>query len=173
HFQPNVNDGYDISSITFNFDSNIGTDLNLGDDENTTVNLGFNFNYFDTDWTDIHVNSNGMIGFGADVNPSGFFDPDDFFSDIPKIAIYFMDLNPAVGGGVFQKSDTNKITITWNNIPEFDGNNSNTIQLVLFNDGTFDITFNNIDATLASNGTPISVGIHPGGKPQPGTHELF
>ena len=165
HFQPNVNDGYDISSITFNFDSNIGTDLNLGDDENTTVNLGFNFNYFDTDWTDIHVNSNGMIGFGADVNPSGFFDPDDFFSDIPKIAIYFMDLNPAVGGGVFQKSDTNKITITWNNIPEFDGNNSNTIQLVLFNDGTFDITFNNIDATLASNGTPISVGIHPGGSP--------
>jgi hypothetical protein len=165
HFQPNISDGYDISSIAFNFDSNIGTNLNLGDDENTTVDLGFNFNYYDTVWTDIHVNSNGIIGFGADVNPSGFFDDNDFFSDIPKIASYFIDLNPAVGGGVFQKSEPNKITITWSNIPEFGNNNSNTIQLVLYNDGTFDLTFNIIDATIASNGSPISVGIHPGGSP--------
>ena len=165
HFQPNVNGGYDITSITFNFDSNIGIDLNLGDDENTVVNLGFNFDYYDTVWTEVHVNSNGIIGFGADVNPSGFFDDNDFFSDIPKIATYFMDLNPAVGGGVFQKSDANKMTITWSNIPEFGNNNSNTIQLVLFNDGTFDLTFNNIEATIASNGSPISLGIHPGGSP--------
>jgi len=59
HFQPNVSDGYDVDSIAFNFDSDLGTDLNLGDDENTTVKLGFNFNYYGTDWTDIHVNSNG------------------------------------------------------------------------------------------------------------------
>jgi len=165
HFQPNVSDGYDVDSITFNFDSDLGTDLNLGDDENTTVNLGFNFNYYGTDWTDIHVNSNGIVGIGSVVDNSPFYDPSFFFNDIPKIAAFFIDLNPAAGGGVFQKSDANKITITWSNIPEFGGNNSNTIQLVLYNDGSFDLTFNNIDATVASNNSPISVGIHPGGDP--------
>jgi hypothetical protein len=163
HIQPNGGGGYDVDSITFNFDANLGTNLNLGDDANVTVNFGFTFNYYGVNWSDVHVNANGIIAFGADVNPSGFFDDADFFSALPKIAPYFMDLNPAAGGGVFQKTEANKLTITWNNIPEFGASNSNTIQLIMYDDGSLDFTFNGIDATLA--GSPISSGIHPGGTP--------
>jgi hypothetical protein len=127
--------------------------------------MSFSFNYADTNWTDVHVNSNGMVGFGADVNPSGYFRSDDFFSPIPKIAPYFMDLNPAAGGAVYAKSEATKFTITWSNVEEFGVANSNTLQLVLHDDGSFDITFYGIDATVANNGAPITFGFHPGGIP--------
>ena len=52
----------------------------------------------------------------------------DFFSTLPKIAAYFMDLNPEESGDVFFKSESGKVTITWNQIAEFRTNNLNTIQ---------------------------------------------
>ena len=98
-------------------------------------------------------------------NPGGAYSDNDFFSELPKIAPYFVDLNPAVGGGVFAKSEIDKFTVTWNGIVEFGTSNSNTIQLVLFSDGSFEVTFNGIAATTATSGTPIAFGIHPGGNP--------
>ncbi len=164
-FTPNGVGGYDVSSNGFSFDPALGTNLGLGDDTNTTVSLLFTFNYFGAPWTEVHVNSNGIIGFGTDVNPSGFFDSNDFFSEISKIAAYFIDLNPAAGGAVFHKAEATRSTFTWNGIPEFDTGNLNTIQLVLHDTGTIDVTFNGITSTVAANGTPITFGIHPGGTP--------
>jgi hypothetical protein len=137
----------------------------LGDDTNVTTNLNFDFNFFGTAWADVHINANGIVSFGVDVNPSGFFNNNDFFSEVPKIAPYFMDLNPAAGGAVFAKSEIDRFTITWNNVPEFGTSTSNTIQLVLFPNGAFNITFSGITATIATSGTPIAFGIHPGGTP--------
>ncbi len=165
HFAPNLVGGYDITAMPLGFDTDFGTNLNLGDDTNGTVSFTFSFPFYGVNWSDVHVNANGIVSFGADVNPSGFYDNTDFSNTIPKIAGYFIDLNPAVGGGVFQKSETDKLTITWNNLPEFGTSNSNTFQLVLHADGTFDLSFNNIDATFATSGNPIIVGIHPGGNP--------
>ncbi|MEE9269078.1 MAG: hypothetical protein V3V49_02350, partial [Candidatus Krumholzibacteria bacterium] len=164
-FTPNGVGGYDVSSIGFSFDPALGTNLGLGDDTNTTVGLLFTFNYFGAPWSDVHVNSNGIIGFGTDVNPTGFFDSNDFFSEISKIAAYFMDLNPAAGGAVFHKAEATRSTFTWNGIPEFDTGNLNTIQLVLHDTGAIDATFNGITSTVAANGAPITFGIHPGGTP--------
>lgn len=165
HFEPNASGGYDISAIAFNYDFVVGSNLNLGDDTNTTRNLPFTFKYYGVDWTDIHINANGIISFGVDVNPSGFFDENDFFSELPKIAPYFMDLDPSVGGGVFLKSATDKMTITWKAVPEFGTNNSNTLQLVLYQDASFDVTFNGINAKSQTNNRAIVFGIHPGGQP--------
>ncbi|MFQ5637939.1 MAG: FlgD immunoglobulin-like domain containing protein [bacterium] len=167
HFTPNANNGYDVSAIPFTFDAALGGNLQLGDDTNTTRNLRFPFSFYDIEWNDIHISANGIVTFGADVNPSGFFDDNDFFNNLPKIALYFMDLNPAARGGVFLKSAADNLTITWNNITEFADNNgvinSNTIQLVLHKDNSFDITFNGIEAKTQVNNAPIAFGIHPGG----------
>jgi hypothetical protein len=164
HFEPNGNGGYDVSTIDFTFDLGFGSNLLLGDDTNTTRNLQFTFNFFGVDWNDLHINANGIISFGGDVNPSGFFNDQDFFNQFPKIAAYFMDLDPSRGiGGVFLKSGSDKVTITWNRLPEFGASNTNTIQLVLHKDHSFDVTFNSITTTTQVNNTPIAFGIHPGG----------
>jgi len=165
HFEPNANNGYNATSTTFNFDAVFGSNLNLGDDANVTINLPFTFNYYGMDWMDVHVNANGIISFGGDINTStgAFFDA-DFLNELPKIAPYFMDLNPDEGGDVFSKSESSQLTITWNQIAEFDTNNLNTIQLVLHSDNTFDVSFNGITTKKQINDRPIVFGIHPGGE---------
>gem|GEM_PF-1621179 len=164
-FTPNANGSYDVTTVTFSFDAILGTNLNLGDDNNAIISLAFTFNYFDVGWTSVNVNANGIVAFGGNVNPSGFFDNNDFFGTLPKLALYFMDLNPAAGGGVFWKSEATKSTITWNSVPEFGTSNTNRFQLVLHDDGSFDLTFNGITSTIPVNGLPTTFGAHPGGDP--------
>lgn len=164
-FTPNGNGSYDITSVTFNFDGVLGTNLFLGDDSNAIVSPAFTFNYFGVGWSNINVNANGIIAFGGNINPTGFYDNDDFYSTLPKLAAYFIDLNPFASGGVYFKSEPTKATITWNQLPEYGTANFNTIQLVLYDNHSFDLTFNGIASTLAVNGTPITIGTHPGGNP--------
>ena len=172
HFAPNANGGYDVTKISFAFDSDFGTDLGLGDDDNTTINIPFTFNYYGVGWNDIHINANGIISFGRDINESsGFFDNDDFTNTLPKIAAYFMDLNPEepgapADGGVFAKSEADKLTITWNKLPEFETSKINTVQMVLNTDGSINVSFNGITSLVdTDNNTPITFGIHPSGMP--------
>lgn len=162
HFTPSGS-SYTVSTATFTFDEVLGTNLGLTDDGNSNQSLPFTFNYYGIGWNDVYVNANGLVSFG--VIPSGYYDKEDFFNEAPKIAVYFMDLNPGAGGGVYFRSDATKVTITWNGVFEFGTTNANTIQLVLYQDGSLDLTFNGISSTLQEAGPPIAVGIHPGGSP--------
>jgi hypothetical protein len=169
HFVSNSNGSYTASVATFTFDATLGTNLNLLDDATTLQNMLFTFNYFGTAWTNIYINANGIVSFGGVPNPSGFFDSNDFFGPLPKIATYFVDLDPSCPtGDVYWKSEATKATITWSAVREWNATCAgltNTIQLVLHDDGSFDLTFNGINSTLSANGLPIAVGIHPGDDP--------
>ena len=160
-FTPNAG-GYDVTSITYSYDGVLGADLGLGDDQNVTVPLLFTFTFYGTGYTDVHITSNGMAGFGADAQAGGFFDSNDFYSSVPKIAPYAMDLDPSAFGSVHHKSEATKSTVTWFNIPEWGTATSNTIQLVLYNTGVFEVTFNTIQ-TVVGGGYPITFGLTPGG----------
>ena len=164
-YTPNGN-GYDVASIAFAFDPVFGTNLGLSDDGNSTQALLFSFPFYGTNWNDVYVNANGAVAFGANVNPSGFFNSDDFSSPTPKIAAYFMDLNPDAAGSVHHKAEATKSTITWNAVREFGtAGTNNSIQLVLFDTGVIEIHYINTSSLIASNGSPITAGIHPGGTP--------
>lgn len=169
HFEPNINGSYTASVATFSYDAVLGTNLNLGDDASSQQSLQFTFDYFGTGWASVYCNSNGLASFGAGIpTPGGFFDSDDFFNTVPKIAAYFIDLDPScVGGGdVYYKSEATKATITWAAVREYAAacnGATNTFQVVLHDDDSFDITYNGITSTNASNGLPVTVGVHPGG----------
>ncbi|MCH7548923.1 MAG: T9SS type A sorting domain-containing protein [Candidatus Krumholzibacteriota bacterium] len=158
HFQPNGDGTYTASNVTFNFDATLGSPVATGDDGSVGVVLQFSFSFAGTSWGSMFIGGNGLVSFGAVPNPSGFYDNDDFFNTTPKICPYFMDLNPAAGGGVYHKSEATKHTVTWSNVPDFGTANLNTVQLVLYNDGSFDVTFNGITSTLQANSAPIFVG---------------
>ncbi|MCH7496096.1 MAG: choice-of-anchor D domain-containing protein, partial [Candidatus Marinimicrobia bacterium] len=161
-FSPNGAAGYDVNLTSFSFDATLGNNLFLGDDSNIEINFssGFSFPYFGTTWSRIQIASNGFVTFG-DVGNSSVFDRNSFYPELPMIAAFWGDVDPSAGGGVFFKEEATKITVTWNNLPEFSESNSNTIQLVLFNDGSFQITYNGVDVITPSNGA-LTVGFNSG-----------
>ena len=80
------------------FEPNLGTRLNLLDDDSASVPPGFAFSFLGTAHTDVFVNSNGTLTFGG---PSTDFveDATVFTSALqPTIAPFWDDLNP---GGEF------------------------------------------------------------------------
>jgi hypothetical protein len=160
-----TNDGggvYTITNPAFSYDALLGTHVNTGDDGAVLVALPFAFPFAGSNWTQMYISGNGMVAFGANPNPSGFYDPADFYSTTPKIAGYYMDLNPPNGGaaGVKAKSEATKYTVTWNQVPEYGTANLNTFQIVLYPSGNFSMTYNGITSTLAQS--PIVNGFHPG-----------
>lgn len=165
HFEPNDSGSYDISSIPFTFDNVLGADLGLGDDNNASVALAFSFDVFGTPWTQVEVNANGIVAFGSAINPTGFYSFQDFFRPLPKIAPYFMDFNPAAGGAVYHKGEVARSTLTWFEVPEYGDTIPNTVQLVLHDDHSFDISFAGIGTALPGSSFPIIFGAHPGGTP--------
>jgi len=152
-----------ISNLTFNYDATLGTLIAPGDDGAILVNLPFSFPFGGSSYTQMYVSGNGAVSFGAVLNPNGFYSPEDFFSDTPKIAGYYMDLDELSGGDVRVRSEATKYTVTWINVREYNTTDPNTIQIVLFPNGDFNITNNGIASTIATNGSPIIIGYHPGG----------
>ncbi len=163
-FTPNGT-AFDVTAVAFNFDATLGPSIATGDDGSVEEAMLFSFTYGGSGWGSVHVGGNGIVSFGAIPNPAGFYDEGDFFSATPKIAPFYMDLNPAAGGSVHSKAEATRHTLTWSGVPEFGTGNINTVQLVLHDDGSFDVTFNGISSTTAVNGAPIFVGFHPGAAP--------
>jgi len=164
-FTPNNSGGYDVNSVEFTFDMTFGDDVQAGDDTNHEFNPtgGFSFPFFGTTWTNIWVRSNGNVTFGAIGAPNSF-DPADFTLELPMIAAFFADLDPSAGGSVHAKEELTKFTVTWNAVPEFRMTGTgpiNTLQLVLNDDGSFQISYDGLKISTPANGSLI-VGFNSG-----------
>ena len=162
-FAPAGGGVYNVTNPAFSYDAVLGSAIAPGDDGAIVVNLPFSFPFAGNNWLQMYVSGNGIVSFGKHPNPSGFYDPNDFYSDTPKIAGYYMDLNPATGGSVRVKSEATKYTVTWAAVPEYGTGNLNTVQIVLYPSGNFSLTYNGIASVIA--GSPIVLGFHPGGAP--------
>jgi hypothetical protein len=158
---------YTVSSIAYTFNATVGTLISPGDDGAVLVAMQFAFPFAGGSYQQIYVSGNGAVSFGAVLNPNGYYDDGDFFSTTPKIAAYYLDLNPAAGGSVRVISEPTKYTVTWSAVPEYGTASLNTVQLVLFSSGNFTVTYNGIASTTQSNGSPIVNGFHPGGADPP------
>ena len=157
---------YNLTKPAFNFDSDLGTIIATGDDGAIEESMQFAFPFGGGAWTEVFVSGNGIVSFGGPPNPTGYFDPADFYATRPKIAPYYLDLNELQNGSVWVKSEATKYTITWDKISEFGSPGSeNTIQLVLNSDGVFTVTYHGIQTTLSNTPNPIIAGFHPGGSP--------
>ena len=169
-FTRNTSEGYLIERIPFGFDAQTGENLNLGDEESRRVELGFSFPFYGQEWTEAYINSNGLIAFGEPIrlpdhviHRIGSVYYKEFYTAPPKIAPLFMDLDPSIQGGVFIKRVQGTATITWFEIPQWSTTKNNTFQLVLKDDGSFEFSYDSIEAPLVYGSATGSIrGIHPG-----------
>ena len=111
------------------YESNLGTNLGLGDDQVAQNNLlGFTFpGPGGVNVTSIDISSNGFVWLGSN-NDSGCCDGDltSFLNDLPRIAAMWMDLFPPGGpSGVWfntfaaTPNAPARAVITWDQVPEF------------------------------------------------------
>ncbi|MDW8168611.1 MAG: hypothetical protein RML74_09070 [Acidobacteriota bacterium] len=147
-FIPIGSGGFALSLSSLAFDDDLGQKLNLGNDDSVEIALPFDFPFYGRDRNRVFVNSNGTLSFGGRrlaPNPSTV-------SDLPMIAPLWTDLDPSAQGGVFVKTTSERVTITWSNVPKARTSLINTFQVVLERSGRFSMNFRRVDAPTGLTG---------------------
>ena len=124
---PNQTTNYSVASIPYVAQTNTGTQLFMTDDsQQGPFNIGFNFCFFGTTYTQFYIGSNGWISF----SPA---QPTTFSSQliptinplVPKNCIMgpWQDWHPGIGGQIrYQVQGTapcRKLVVSWLNMPMF------------------------------------------------------
>jgi PAS domain S-box-containing protein len=188
-FAPNQVYGYRIYGVPFHFEEDIGAATDIGYGGMKGFDLAFPFPFYGRLYDRIHVLSGPMIFLGDDIREAGW----GGYKPQPAIAPIIMNLDPSSGGSIHLKNDAGRAVITWSEIPEFGTSSRNTIQLLLFSDGTFEISYKRLKPDLSNRfykldvlptanitgavlGTTVKkgisfaprlIGIHPGGRRTP------
>ena len=144
---------------TLPVDPSAGSTVNLSDDSSTPVTLPFSFNFYGEDWDSIYVGSNGFITFGA--GSSTYSESLSEHFSLPRIALVFDDLNPSVGGRISTRAVPDGFAITWEDVPEYSTNNSNTFQAVLYSNGSMRLSWLELDSSDCIAGLSPGYGLDP------------
>ncbi|MBI1851620.1 MAG: hypothetical protein HYR85_14870 [Planctomycetes bacterium] len=109
------------------------------DDSSLSVPLQFNFDFYGTTFTDLFINNNGNVSFGA---PFATFTSTGFpIADFPMVAPFWADVDSRDAGGltgvVYFKSEAHRFTVIWDHVGYFGFHfdKVNTFELIL-SDGT-------------------------------------
>ncbi|MBI5849827.1 MAG: hypothetical protein HZB39_02130 [Planctomycetes bacterium] len=168
-FTPNGS-GYSVTTCAVNcWEPNFATNLFLSDDSTSgPLNLGFAFPYPSGSSSSIDVSSNGFVWIDSATSMGSRCCDGDvnwFLSDPPSICALWMDLNPSAGGAVYYDTFPGRAVVTWDQIPEFAGANTCTMQLQLFADGRMLLSYGTVSSTLhfaLAGFSGVSGGTDPG-----------
>ena len=109
----------------------------LGDDAFVEIFPKNRINFCGIEFDSFFINSNGSVSFGG--GDGGFFATDqDFLIGPPRVAPYWTDLVPNLGGTVSWGQTANAVTVSWDGVPSFGGptgTGSNTFSVKLTSAG--------------------------------------
>lgn len=137
-----------------------GLPLGLGDESSVNLSdFGFAIPFGGEEYTDIFVNSNGSITFGALPPGLDFLPSTGAIEDgPPRAAPLWVDLD-ATGKQVLAKTDfETQLTITYIDVPEWPGIGSNSFSVTMYADGTVEYDYGPVTATTGVIGTAIGDG---------------
>lgn len=139
--------------------------LALDDDSFQQIGIPFSFPYQGQNWSSVFVNANGSLTFGAgstDFSESAA----ELLSGVPRIAALWDDLSPQ-NGEVFVEADDSTFTVSFVNVPQFLGTDSNSFSITLSADGGISVDYDDVAALDAVVG--VTQG---GGATNPGETDL-
>jgi len=154
HFTPNRFDSYTISTVPYRFDSQLGSKIEIGYDQSATLELAFPFRFYTDSYTAVQVLHGPMILLGEDIGEKSW----GGYNPAPAIAPLLVNLDARRGGGIYFKNQPERLTVTWNELPEYGHSNRNTIQLVLHRGGSIDFSYREIQ--IASGYNPIQMYVY-------------
>ncbi len=159
-------DGNSIGRYVLDVFTLDGVLLSLPDDGFAEVALDFDFPFNGFTYDSVFVNSNGSLTFGA--GDADFSESvGEFLGGPPRIAGLWDDLTPSNGGLVSAAKDTNSLTVSFVDVPEFITTGANTFAITLHSDGEIDIDYGSVTALDGLVG--ITEG---GGAADPGATDI-
>ncbi|MBW3598802.1 MAG: hypothetical protein KY475_16190, partial [Planctomycetes bacterium] len=162
--------------IAFSYEdiSGTGSALNQTDDDGDLVSLGFNFVFYGTSYSDVFVNSNGLLTFNSaqldfsneDLETTG--NPPQ-----PSIAPLWDDWDPGLTGSddvytqTLGTAPNRRFIAQWHDIEHnnfgigFSGDGVVDFQVVLFESGAIEFRYNDVDGIDATvdDGRSATIGI--------------
>ncbi len=156
-FARNAAGGYDARRGDPQFRQTLGQRVTLGDDQSASFTLPFQATFYGQAFTTAFLNSDGNVTFGDADFASTDRSVTRFLTGPPRVALFFADLDPSAGGGVFVNTQADLFTVTWCNVPGFEESRKVTAQLVFQRDGQVEFKF--ADTTTLPVGV---VGLSPG-----------
>lgn len=122
-----------------------GTELNLDLDDFAPVTLsGRPLRLYNRTYGTFYISSKGYI-----TGVEGEYTFEESFSShfaLPRVAAFFDDLDPSASGAtVSYREFSDRVAITWENVPGFQRSDSNNFQIELFDDGRITITWLRMD----------------------------
>ncbi len=167
---PNQTTNYGVSNIPYVAQTNTGTSLFMTDDsQQGPFNIGFNFCFFGTTYTQFYVGSNGWISFSGG-------QPVTFTSQqiptgnvlVPKNCIMgpWQDWHPGVGGQIKYQvqgvAPCRKLVVSWTNMPMFScTSNLGTFHIVIYESTNYiENHIQNKPACLQWQGGTATQGVH-------------
>jgi hypothetical protein len=138
-----------------------GTTLSLSDDSYAQVNLGGGATValYGVSYNHFYVGSNGYITFTS--GDTSYTPSLAAHFNQPRISALFDDLNPATGGSVSWKQLTDRVAVTWLNVPEVGASNQNTCQIELYFNGRLKINYLAVSTTGSLAGLSAGGGVPP------------
>ena len=141
--------------------SGTGTSFTLGDDEmSAPFPMGFNFNFYGTDYSDAYVCSNGFLSFLGGSCPFSSAPIPTAATPNGFLAGWWDDLNPSAGGSLYYEtmgSAPNRVfLVEFLNVQHFSSGNPVTFEYKLF-EGTNVMEVHYL--LMATNGNVHEVGI--------------
>ncbi len=112
--------------------------------------LGFTFKFYDTEYSEVYLNTNGFVAFES-FSGSLFSNKEIPNTDAPNaiIAAVWDDLD-GDGGNCYVQQFSDKFVIQYDNWPEYSASGTFTFQIVIFRSGKVIIYYNSLTGDLTS-----------------------
>jgi hypothetical protein len=119
-----------------------GAELALSDDDFGLAGVGGGnqVSLYGQAYASIYIGSNGYVTFGGgDTDWSESIE--EHLGGLPRIAVFWDDLDPSAGGSITYRSLEDRMIVTWEDVTENASPYILSAQLLLYFDGTISITY--------------------------------
>ncbi len=138
-----------------------GVSVSLSDDDSEQISLsgGHTVQLYGEVYDEFYIGSNGYVTFGS--GRSTYSESYGEHFSAKQVSALFDDLNPSQGGNVSYLELGDRVVVTFDGVPEHNGNNSNSFQIELYYDGTIAMSWISLDSNDAVIGLSEGNGQDP------------